>query len=143
LNVPPSYKGKISNITYTSDPKKYGIVIDDKGLNNFFTIYGIPLTEEYIPISKIDEFSFDDILKKNLIANNSLIVGFTYNAIYTDSLSMSGHVSLILSIENRNAVLLDPGPRNAGEQKVMLDDLYAAIKSAHNGIWIIKNKPHE
>ena len=48
------------------------------------------------------------------------------------------HVSIITEVMPNNELrLLDPGPRDAGYKNVNAEDLYYAIKAAHDGLWCI------
>ena len=138
VNIPVDYQISIRNVHYTTDANKWGIILMNDTLTNWFERNSIDLVEDFLSIFKIAEFEFLDIINRLLIEPCHLICGFDYGYLYNKQNKKIGHVSLIIGTEREQVILLDPGPDRPGEKTVNGDDLFSAIKRKGDGIWIIK-----
>ena len=144
LTIPKTAKvsAKISNIKFSDNPIDRGVKLELDSLNNFFKKNDIHLEEKYISIKEIADYSFELTLK-HISPEFDIVFGFDYGRLYNiPDLYNIGHVGIFLKLEGNNILYLDPGPRNHGECKVNIDDLYSAIKSKSDGLWIIKKTGH-
>lgn len=142
VNVPMDYVGSIINSFKTNDVNKLGIVLSEEGLNPFFKSHNFLLVERYRPISLYTDWMFEDILMKAKKDNCYLICGYDYGMLYNGKPNGVGHVSIILDIEaaGRSKVsIYDPGPDNPGIKTIDTEDLYYAIHTKKNGLWIIES----
>lgn len=140
LTIPKTAKvsEKINNIKFSDNPKDWGVKLKLDSLYNFFKKNGIRLEEQYKSIKEIDDYSFELTLKR-IPPEFDIVFGFDYGRLYNiTDLKNIGHVGIFLKIEGNNLFYLDPGPLNYGERKVNIDDLYSALKSKSDGLWIIK-----
>lgn len=144
LTIPKTAKvsEKINNITFSDNPNNWGVKLEHDSLNNFFEKNDIRLKKEYISIKEIADYSFEFTLKSKS-PEFDIVFGFDYGRLYNipDSYNI-GHVGIFLKVEGNNLLYLDPGPHNYGECKVNIDDLYSAIKSKSDGLWVIKTTVH-
>ena len=138
VNIPIDHKSSIKNINYTMDSNKWGIVLKNNTLTNWFMKNNINLVEDFISIFTISEFKFLDIINQLLITPYHLVCGFDYGYLYNKQGNKIGHVSLIIGTECEQVILLDPGPDQPGEKMVNGYDLFSAIKRKEDGIWIVK-----
>ncbi len=144
LTMPKTAKvsEKINNITFSDNPNDWGVKLELDSLNNFFKKNDIRLEEKYISIKEMADYSFELTLK-SISREFDIVFGIDYGRLYNISDSYNiGHVCIFLKVEGNNIIYLDPGPRNYGECKVNLDDLYSAIKSKSDGLRIIKTTGH-
>jgi len=144
LTVPKTAEvsDKINNITYSDNPNDWGVKIEYDSLYTFFRKERIRLVEEYISISKIADYRFELTLK-SISDEYDVVFGFDYGMLNNIPAYYGiGHVGLFLKLEGENLFYPDPGPRNHGVRKVNIDDLYSAIKSRYDGLWIIKSTVH-
>lgn len=141
IHVFPDYNGTIKNILYTNDPKKLGVILERDSINSFFDKFNLPFSEEFVSIKLLQDWMFEDKIKECLALGSNLICGFSYGYLYKDKLKYEiGHVSIIESITEKNVILIDPGPLNAGSHKVEICDLYNAIRAKNDGLWVITKK---
>ncbi len=127
----------LKNITYSDEPSNWGITVKKNGLNGFFQNFSIPLKEIYIPISTLNDFSFEKEIERNLIERNHIICGYNYSSLYKNNENV-GHVSIITGLTDDGTIyLLDPGPKENGIKKINSYDLFIAIKRKNDGLWII------
>lgn len=121
------------------DDNDLGVHIVNGELDKLFADLCIPVSEQYIPISQIAEFEFTDIISKHLSEQAHIICGYSYGLLFREQLLEDiGHVSIILSAEEENVKILNPGPKNAGVNLVREDDLYQSIRRKRDGLWILK-----
>lgn len=121
------------------DHKKWGAQIKKETLNDFFKKNMLPLHEEYIPIAHfLDDVFMVEKIEELLKNNISVVCGYNYMWLYGNQEDTFQHVSIITEVMPNNELrLLDPGPREAGYKNVNAEDLYYAIKAAHDGLWCI------
>jgi hypothetical protein len=131
---------KISNYKNIDDPNFFGIVIMPNLINQFFECYNIMLTEDYISINTISEDSFVSLVDKK-IANAFILCGYDYGYVHNEEKNLGiGHVSIISEIDDRYAIIFDPGPRNYGFKKIDSDRLFSGIRRKNDGLWCIYSK---
>jgi hypothetical protein len=129
---------KINKIKYSADPNDWGVKFRHDSLNNFFGNKGIRLAEEYISICELDDYRFELALR-SISSEFDVVFGFDYGRLYNiPDCFCVGHTGIFLKLESDNLIYLDPGPTNYGVRSAKIDDLYNAIKSKSNGLWIIK-----
>lgn len=129
---------KINNITYSDNPVDCGVKLKRDSLNNFFKNKGIRLVEDYISVCGIADYRFESTLR-SIPPEFDVAFGFDYGSLYDiPDCYKIGHAGIFLKLENDNLYYLDPGPYNCGVRKVRIDDLYHAIKSKSDGLWVIK-----
>jgi hypothetical protein len=129
---------KINKISYSADPNDWGVKFRCDSLNNFFNDKGIRLEEKYISICELDDYRFELTLR-SISPEFDVVFGFDYGRLYDiPDCYRVGHTGIFLNVESDNLMYLDPGPGNYGVHNVKIDDLYNAIKSKSNGLWIIK-----
>lgn len=130
----------IKNIHHSKSPSEWGVNLNKNSINDFFEKNNIALFEEYISIKTIADYEFESTLK-DIPEDFDVIFGFDYGRLFNipDSFGV-GHVGIFLIVENGNVKYLDPGPKNRGIREIKVDDLYSAIKSKSDGLWIIKPK---
>jgi hypothetical protein len=144
IYVPNDYSGNLVNVIKTDDMNKWGVIISNNEINDFFIKYELPLREKYIPINMYEDWNFEEEITKSLIENKYLICGFDYGFLFEKYKANSiGHVVLILKIlgdyNHRIIKIYDPGPNNAGIKAVNSIDLFYAIHLKKNGIWMISH----
>jgi hypothetical protein len=140
LTIPEKAKvsEKINKITYSDDPNDWGVKFKCDSLNKFFTNKGIRLAEDYISICELADYKFESTLR-SISSESDVVFGFDYGRLYDiPDCHCVGHTGIFLELESDNLIYLDPGPCNYGVCKVKIDDLYNAIRSKSNGLWIIK-----
>lgn len=121
--------------------EQWGARVKGGTLNEFFQSNGIPLIENYCPISHVlDEVFFVDeiqqILKK---PKTSIICGYTYERLFNIGDGRYQHVSIIVDATDDGRVeIIDPGPKNAGLKYVNAASLFDAIRAAKDGLWCIE-----
>jgi len=142
-NLPNDYviSHNIKNYEYTTDEKKWGILMDRNNINDFFQNRNLPFVEMYIPINTIAEYNFYEILNTAESNNNHIIFGYDYKRLYENTKSEIGHVSLVSRVISDEVIeIIDPGPKNWGVKQVALYDMYSAIKAWNDGLWVIQRK---
>ena len=122
------------------DHMRWGAQIANDTLNVFFAHNNIKLSERYIPITHfIDEYFFEEEILNQLQKGVSLVCGFNYTWLYSNREDTYRHVSIIVDCNpaTETVTLLDPGPKDAGYKKVLIDKLYQAIQAGKDGLWCI------
>ena len=141
--VPTNYKNihYLKNIKYSSTPKEWGAILNKDSINTFFKQNNLPFSELYLPINMIAEYNFYDIINQALLNYNHIVFGFDYDMLYNEKKGEIGHVSIINQlISSKKVEIVDPGPIDYGYKKVNLYDLYCAIRSWRDGLWIIQKE---
>ena len=96
-----------------------------------------------LPEEKLKKFCiskrYDNELKEMLTKEIVIICGYNYTWLFGNKEDVFQHVSIVVDVfENKNEIiLLDPGPKNAGYKSVLADNLFDAIREAHDGLWCI------
>lgn len=125
----------------TNQDHELGVQLTDGDLDALFSTLHIPMYEQFIPINKIAEYQFEYLLKELLDSGAHILCGYSYGCLFGDDrLRDIGHASILLSIHNSFVQILNPGPKNAGINTVREDDLYAAIRYRHGGLWVLSPK---
>ena len=125
----------------TSTDCDLGVHIKKDDLNVLFTEMKVPLYEEYIPINKIYEPEFTDVLHDLLIQGAHVLCGYSYGELFGEAALLDvGHMSIILSVDYRTVEILNPGPKHAGINLVNEYSLYRAIQRKNAGLWALKSK---
>ena len=136
INIPENYEN-LKGIE-TNNPDDYGIKLLNSTLNDFFKYFNFPLHEEYMSIFVYEDWSFNDAIEDLLNTNNHIVCGFSYGSLYNEPNNISiGHVSIITKKNGAKIQLLDPGPKYPGLKYVDSYDLYVAIKTKKDGLWLI------
>ncbi len=131
----------VSNFYIVNEDEDIGIHIHEDSINSLFRTFNLSLEEDYIHISKLADYEFEDVLNELISKGNTLICGYSYGRLYNIKEKYDiGHVSIVTSVLQRKVQLLDPGPLDAGVKEVDIEDLYYAIRYRHDGIWKIKRK---
>ena len=135
----PPYK--IKNYEYSSENKKWGVLLEKETINSFFKKRNLPFVEVYIPINTIAEYNFFDILSAAKSTNNHVIFGYDYTRLYEGIKGDIGHVSIVNNIISEDVIeILDPGLKNYGIKQIPVYDMYCSIKSWNDGLWIIQKR---
>nr|WP_154894446.1 hypothetical protein [Paenibacillus xylanexedens] len=143
VNLPKGFDDSslalLKKVEYVDDAEKYGIIIKDEMINQFFAEFKINLVEKYVNIEKFSDWEFDTILSDFIEKAEYIICGYDYSMLYDGEKSGVGHVSLILQNDtiNETTTIYDPGPASSGYKNVNTLDLYKAIKAKKDGLWII------
>jgi len=138
VNIPFGEKiNKIQNYCNTEDKNKYGIIINQDDINNFFYHYNIKLIEKFISINTLLEETFVPMIQK-MMEDSYVICGFDYGYVYDEPKNKYlGHVSIITEITDDNVKIFDPGPRNFGIKYLDTYRLFCGIKNKKDGLWCI------
>lgn len=122
----------------TDNEKLFGICVKNGDLDYLFSRIDVPLTEEFIPISHIIDFQFTDVIHQLLIEGKHIICGYSYGLLYKKpELKEIGHVSIIIDNDEKYITIINPGPENFGINRVKEDDLYDAIRTRSDGLWVL------
>lgn len=143
LIVPKKYK-KILPLARTGKKPIAGwgtqVQREEYSINNFFKKHNISLKEEYFPLSRVNNVA--DWIRKQIKKDNDILICFRYGKMYGGK--GEGHVSVIDSISEDNAVLIDPASNVPKYRKVKLANLIKAIdfhgEGARGGFWLITKK---
>lgn len=119
------------------DPSHYGVVFGERTINDLFEEYKVSLKETYVPINRISEDYFEEYLADKIREQSHVVCGYTYG-ILRDTPLGTGHVSLVLSVDEDMLRIYDPGPREPGNRHVKSTSMYKAISHKKDGIWVIK-----
>jgi hypothetical protein len=129
----------IKKYEYSTEKKKWGILLEEESINSFFKKRNLPFVEMYIPINIITEYNFFNILSTAISNNNHIIFGYDYTMLYEGIKGDIGHVSIVNHITSKDIIeIIDPGPKNYGVKQISIYELYCSIKSWNDGLWIIK-----
>jgi hypothetical protein len=140
VHVPSHTKQVEKNIVIDDNPRNWGIIIENNGINRLFRRLHIPLKEKYFSISKIiDEVSFEETLNSILDNGNIAICGYNHSALYGRNDGEFRHVSIIASLDkdSEEVIIADPGPEGYGMQRVKIENLFFSTRRAGDGIWEI------
>jgi len=138
LYVPIDYCGPVRNVRRTNNRIEWGVQLQLESLNKFFIDFSFPLQEKYIHHKQMDEVLFDEIITNNSNRiDTDVICGFDYGILNNFEYG-SGHVSLVLGLENDCIFTFDPGPKDPGIKKYLTYEMYLSMKKKNDGLWIIK-----
>lgn len=141
--LPPDYSipKYIQDYEYSTETRKWGILLKKDTINSFFRKRGLPFVEMYLPINTIEEYNFYDILNTAITNNNHIILGYDYTRLCEGLKGDIGHVSIVNRIISEDIMeIIDPGPNNYGVKQVSIYDMYCSIKSWNDGLWIIQRQ---
>ena len=128
----------LTNISYTTDPKKVGLHIYDDTLPNLFHQFNLPFKEKYIGWQYISDWNFEDILN-GINPDYDVMIYFDFGRLYHEEKNYGvGHTGLFVSMDKSSKIeLLNPGPRFLGLNNFASDDIVDAIRAREGGISII------
>ena len=135
----------VTNIRHSSDSVQWGItpVVDE--INTVLASVNVLLDCRFEPISRFQDWEFEDRVTTLTKSGQFPIVGFDYclagevapaGEVPPDSV---GHCAVVVNIHNfmgrTLAEIYDPGPKQAGFRTVDAYSLYRACRRRHGGIW--------
>lgn len=127
---------KYQNLSFSDNPKEIGTHIGGNTLNDFFKNNSFSLKETFISNSQIGELNFSSILE-SIDESYDAILFFDYGTLFGEPMNKNiGHCGLLVSIDEDELKYADPGPKRFGVNTVSIDDIYAAIKTGHQGAGI-------
>lgn len=137
INVPYNEEVDIENYQRVKDDVQIGVKLHINSLNIFFNKYNISMFETYLPINKISDIVFTDIINKKINEGYHIVCGLDLGFYKYGKCNSIGHVCIIYSIQDTKITLLDPGPIGYGKCNIYYEDLYTAIKAKNDGLWFI------
>src|SRR5271166_5937554 len=119
------------------DPRYWGMREDADRLNEALDFAQIPLTVEFHPISKFQDWEFEERLSTLAGAARYPIVGFDYNTLFGNLVrGEQGHCCVVFEAGD-TVKLYDPGPVRAGFSTVNIFDLYRACRKKPGDFWVL------
>jgi hypothetical protein len=136
----------VTNIRFESDPNAWGIEPVVAEINVLFKSANLLLECKFEPISKFQDWEFEDRLSALTESGQFPIVGFDYNSLFGEPGSGDwGHCVVAYHVAEMNrqstVEIYDPGPSRAGHKHVDSYSLYRACRKKHGGIWSIAPLP--
>jgi hypothetical protein len=132
----------VRNIRFEQDSNLWGIQPSVEGINQILTAVNQTLECTFAPISRFQDWEFEERLQ--LLTENGQfpIVGFDYNSLFGQLVAGDeGHCAVVYRIHHagvRSSVeVYDPGPSRPGLKTVDSYELYRACRKKHGGIWSI------
>lgn len=138
LVLPYDTPTTLNNVSYSNNPRNYGVHINEIRLNKFFTQTGIPLYANYIQSNPYSDDLIDSSSSAAVQSGKYVIYTFSYGGLYHDSELISiGHVALLEEIISEYSLkIYDPGPKDAGIKVIDKITMYDAIRDRNAGIYI-------
>ncbi|NUT72764.1 hypothetical protein HNO81_16575 [Pseudarthrobacter sp. C4D7] len=114
------------------NPKEsLGIPLDT--VEPFLLAANAPLREEFIPIEQMSEATFADAIAESLAEFPSTFAAFQPGEVYRSQKSPIRY-ALIFKLIGDTVHLVDPDEKNPGLHSVHVDDLFAGVKAAQDGL---------
>jgi hypothetical protein len=128
----------VTQVNIDPDPRNWGIREGADGLNEAFELAQIPMTVKFHPISRFQDWEFEERLATLSGAARYPIVGFDYNTLFGDLVrGEQGHCCVVFEAGDP-VKLYDPGPVRAGFSSVNIFDLYRACRKKPGGFWVLQ-----
>lgn len=141
----------VTNIRHSSDSVQWGItpVVDE--INTVLASVNVLLDCRFEPISRFQDWEFEDRMTTLTKSGQFPIVGFDYHCLAGEvapagevpadevPLDSVGHCAVVFNTHNfigrTLAEIYDRGPKQAGFRTVDAYSLYRACRRRHGGIW--------
>ncbi len=143
LTVPRSYNKILPGArSGPKPPGGWGTRLHKKeySLNSFFHKYQLPLKYCYFPASKIDDAK--EWAERQIKRDNDVIACFDYGELYGGE--TQGHISLLDSVSDSRAILIDPEYEKPKFRKVTFKRLLRSMEyhgeDKLGGFWLITSK---
>lgn len=95
---------------------------------------GIPIIDDFVHISFVDESDFAQLLAQSLASYPALCVGYDRSRLLQINQPSSLDFCLVASIKGSEVVIIDPVTSTLGPRAVNVDHLFVAVKSAQDGL---------
>jgi hypothetical protein len=132
----------VTSIRFDPDPESWGIAPVVSTLNAVLRTMAGSLECSFEPISRFQDWEFEDRLKVLTQSNHFPIVGFDYNSLFGElGQDGQGHCAVVYGTRQMNQFVIeiyDPGPDRAGFKEVDSYSLYRACRRKHGGIWVVE-----
>jgi hypothetical protein len=132
----------LSNFRFDSDSALWGIEPVVADVNAVLRNADAALECQFEPISKFQDWEFEERLAGLTKSGQFPIVGFAYNSLFAELAPENpGQCAVVYRVQERTGQSLveiyDPGPKKAGFRSVDSYSLYVACRRKHGGIWSI------
>lgn len=132
----------VTNIRRDPDPHSWGI--SPTALPKVLELAGVKLTCDFYPISRFQDWEFEDRLVALCDTRTFPIVDFDYNTLFGDFVTGDqGHCAVATSYSKEHGrvtfEMQDPGPSRPGLIRAESDLLYRACRRKPGGLWVIRH----
>ena len=135
----------LTALRFEANPDSWGIVPVAATLNAALGTMAVPLQCSFEPISRFQEWEFENRLKELAESKRFPIVGFDYNTLFGKlAEDGQGHCAVVYRVTEMNQPVIeiyDPGPDRAGFKSVDSYSLYRACRRKPGGIWVVDHSP--
>lgn len=135
--IPEAADAPVHNTVVTADGMRWGMVVDDGILGKLFQRIGVGLREEYVPISRLQDWEFEQLIEDRLRQGAHVACGYSYHVLAGRGQPDVGHASIVVALlPEHHVTLIDPGPDGFGMREVDSGLLYAAVRARGAGLWV-------
>lgn len=134
----------VTGVSFDTDPSSWGITPAADALNAYLGSSGSALRCEFEPISRFQDWEFEDSLGALTQSRRFPIIGFDYGSLFGGlSPTGLGHCVVGYRVHHLNQPVVeiyDPGPDRAGFKTVDLYSLYRACRAKRGGMWVLSQR---